>query len=555
MTHEHAYLPRLKRQLSDGEIDRRSFLRTATLLGMSASVAYAFAGLPAPAKSSEAMPKGGTLRVGLPIHAIDNPHALNWGDGANMMFSSLEYLTRTDADNITRPFLLESWEPSDDLRSWTLKLKPGIRFRKGDELVADHVIWNLKDVLDPNTGSSVLGLMKDYMLNEIETGELDSEGNPQVRSELWDASAIEKIDDHTVRLNLKQPQLAVPEHLYHYPMMILHPDDYMFNVGMDGTGAYVLTEYENGRNARLERTDGYWRGNGFAHLDAIEYIDLGDDANARVAAMASAQVDALHEITEVEARTLRQAPGLTIYSATSGATMVARMRSDKEPFSDPRVRLAFKLAADIESAMAAGALGNGTLAEHHHVCPIHPEYAELPPMNRDVERARELLAAAGYPDGLDVQITVKNAPSDEGRVAEALIESWAEAGIRCGINMVPSATYWEAWTELDFGITNWGHRPLGVMVLALAYRSGVPWNESHYSNPEFDRLLTEAEAVPDPSERSEIMAKIQKIMQDDGPIVQPYWQNIQCVFNDRVLGARMHPSKYIFPEELAVSDA
>ncbi len=555
MSRNHAYLPRLREQLGEGRIDRREFLRTATLLGMSASAAYAFAGLAYPARASQEMPKGGTLRIGLPIHAIDNPHALNWGDGANMMFSSLEYLTRTDADNITRPFLLESWEPSDDLRTWTLRIRPGIRFRKGDELVADHVIWNLKDVLNPDTGSSVLGLMKDYMITEVETDQVDDEDNPRKRSELWDANAIEKVDDHTVRLNLKQPQLAVPEHLYHYPMMILHPQDHMFSVGMDGTGAYVLTDYENGRRARLERSEGYWRGDDFAHLDAIEYIDLGDDANAKVAAMASGQVDALHEITEVEARTLRQVPDVTIYSATSAATIVARMRSDREPFSDPRVRLAFRLAADIEEAMRAGALGNATLAEHHHVCPIHPEYAELPPMTRDVARARELLAEAGHADGLQVEITVKNAPSDEGRVAEALAESWSEAGIDCRINMVPSTTYWEGWTEFDFGLTNWGHRPLGVMVLGLAYRTGVSWNESHYSNPEFDRLLAEAETVPDPEERSMVMEKIERLMQEDGPIVQPYWQNIQCVFNDRVIGARMHPSKYIFPEELAVTDA
>jgi peptide/nickel transport system substrate-binding protein len=90
------------------------------------------------------------------------------------------------------------------------------------------------------------------------------------------------------------------------------------------------------------------------------------------------------------------------------------------------------------------------------------------------------------------------------------------------------------------------------MVLGLAYRTGVPWNESSYSNPEFDRLLTEAEGILEVDKRREVMAKLEQILQSDGPIVQPLWRIVQTGFDRKVKGFRMHPTQYIFLDELAV---
>jgi peptide/nickel transport system substrate-binding protein len=90
------------------------------------------------------------------------------------------------------------------------------------------------------------------------------------------------------------------------------------------------------------------------------------------------------------------------------------------------------------------------------------------------------------------------------------------------------------------------------MVLGIAYRTGVPWNESEFANPEFDRLLTEAEGLVDVDKRREVMAKIEKIMQDDGPIVQPFWTPIFTFYDKRVKGFQMHPSFYIYGNRLAI---
>jgi peptide/nickel transport system substrate-binding protein len=91
------------------------------------------------------------------------------------------------------------------------------------------------------------------------------------------------------------------------------------------------------------------------------------------------------------------------------------------------------------------------------------------------------------------------------------------------------------------------------MTLGLAYRTGGGFNESGYSNKDFDTLLTEAEGTLDIDKRREIMGKLEAIMQDDGPIVQPLWRNVQTAYDKRVTGFRMHPSQYIFGEQFGVA--
>jgi peptide/nickel transport system substrate-binding protein len=108
---------------------------------------------------------------------------------------------------------------------------------------------------------------------------------------------------------------------------------------------------------------------------------------------------------------------------------------------------------------------------------------------------------------------------------------------------------------VPFGFTEWTHRPLGFMVLALAYRTGVPWNESGYSNKEFDDLLSKAEGTVDVKARSEILGKLETIMQEDGPIVQPLWRSVYAAYDKRVQGFKVHPTLYIFGEELAIQPA
>ena len=210
------------------------------------------------------------------------------------------------------------------------------------------------------------------------------------------------------------------------------------------------------------------------------------------------------------------------------------------------------MAIDTPRCLELAHRGLGAPGEHHHVCPVHPDYYKLPFMNRDVAASKELLAEAGFPNGIDLEIAAKKDPAWEIQAVQAMVEQWKEAGIRVKINLMPSAQFWDNWDKVPFGFTSWAHRPLGFMVLALAYRSGVPWNESHFNNARFDELLTKAEGTLDVDERREILGQIEELMQQEGPITQPLWRSLFTVYDKRVQGFRLHPTKYIFGEELAI---
>src|SRR6266404_1827528 len=554
---EHALIPILKRQLVERQIDRREFLRYATFLGMSAPAAYAFAGritgqpLVAPA-AAQNLPRGGTLRLGMRCQDLKSPHTYSWVESSNSARQVLDYLTVTGVDNVTRPSLVEKWEASPDLKTWTLKLRRNVKWHNGRQFTADDVVWNIKHVLDPKTGSSVLGLMKGFLLEEVETGDKDDKGNAKKSTRLWDANAVQKVDAYTVRLNGKTAQLAVPEQLFHYPFLIVDPaENGEFKVGSNGTGAFTLVENEVGRRQVFKaRKEPYWGGG--PYLDEIQFIDLGDDPAASVNALASKQVDGLYgaDITQLDA--LQKLAHVQMYQVTTAYTATARVQPIK-PFDDKRVRQALRFAIDSNAILQIAHKGLGQVGEHHHVSPVHLEYAKLPAFQRDVAKAKKLLADSCFTNATATEIIARPQPGWELLAVQAMVEQWKEAGIRVKINVMPSTQYWEVWTKVPFGFTTWAHRPLGVMSLALAYRTGVPWNESKYSNPEFDRLLTMAEGTIDVTARRELMAQLEKILQDDGPIVQPVWRAIFTFHDKRVQGFKVHPTLYIFGHQLAIT--
>jgi peptide/nickel transport system substrate-binding protein len=127
---------------------------------------------------------------------------------------------------------------------------------------------------------------------------------------------------------------------------------------------------------------------------------------------------------------------------------------------------------------------------------------------------------------------------------QAFKEMCAPAGITLHLNIMPGPAYWEVWNKVPFGFTPWTHRPLGVMTLELGYRSGVPWNESKYANPAFDKALDLAVATLDVQERRKHMAVVQQILQDDAVIAQPFWRSIFSATTRQVQGYLLHPTLY-----------
>ncbi len=369
--------------------------------------------------------------------------------------------------------------------------------------------------------------------------------------------ALNKVDNYTVKLKTKTAQLSIPENLFNYPTMIMHRD--FEKNGKDlsknpmGTGPYTLTEFKIGEKAVLKRIkQPYWGEKldnpyigGPIYLDEIHYYDHGTGSMAMLAAYASGQVDTIYEFDIAAQQMAKSLPNTTIHTATTTITDCLRMRVTEKPFDNKKLRRAIQTCVDVDAYSKLIFGGRADFGEHHHVAQIHPEYHKLPKPKQDIAKAKKLLAEAGYPNGIDLTIDIGNTSGPwQTQCGEIFKSQLAKAGINLKLNVMPSSKYWEIWDKTPFGMTEWTHRPLGVMVLSLGYRSGVPWNETAYSNPAFDKALDAAEAIVDPVQRSKKMAKVQKILQEDAVMAQPVWVPKFTVARNTVKNFHAHPTQY-----------
>jgi peptide/nickel transport system substrate-binding protein len=542
--------------MQSGRMDRREFVRIAALLGVSAGMAYTLAGLkpaaaadmPFPADDAAAK-MGGKIRIGMQVQKMEDPATYSWVQMSNQSRQIVEYMAMTGVDNVTRPMLAESWTAAPDLKTWTFKLRQGVLWHNGDEFTSEHVKWNFERWCDPKVASSNVGLSTfSGITEEVDKGEKDDKGNPKKTKQII-AGSIETPDKYTITLKLTKPVLSVPEDLYNYPTAILHPSFKVpFHEKPIGTGPYRLAELKVGEKCILQRvdktTDGkpftYWGGK--VYLDEIQYLHY--EAENQLAAVQSGQVDAIYEFTSDQMELAKSITTAQIIPARTAQTNVCRMQVDKKPFDNVKIRKAMQMSLDRPAIKALVYPDGGDVGEDHHVAPLHPEYFALAPIKRDIAGAKALLKEAGA-ENLEVTIDVGNTEGPwQQQMVEAMRDQMAEAGIKLNLNVMPADKYWEIWDKTAFGATSWTHRPLGTMVLSLAYRTGVPWNESHYSNKAFDAALDDAEATLDVTARKAKMEKVQKILQDDAVILQSLWRPVFTIASKKVHGFPAHPTQY-----------
>ncbi len=511
-----------------GRLARREFMALASVFGASAAGAHALLGL-TPAAAQESEPRsGGTLRVAMRVLEIADPRVYDWPEMGNVARQFCETLARWNADFTISPMLLESWEVSDDAKVYTLNVRPGVTWNNGDAFTAEDVAFNIRRWCDTEVeGNSMATAMA--TLVDPETGQL-AEG------------VLEVVDPMTVRLTLPAPDISLIPSMTDYPALIVHP-------GIDeagglaqapvGTGPFELEEFAIGLGARVRRRESGWWG-GAPLLDAVEFIDYGTDPTPVIAAFEAGEID-VNDESPASYLEILDSIDLVRREQVTPQTIVVRMNVNAPPYDDVNVRRAIQQAVDNAAVLDLAMEGLGLVGENHHVGPMHPGYAELEPPVTDPEASMAALEAAGH---AETEFEIISIEGDwQALTADAVAGQLRDAGLNVTRAVLPGGTFWNGWTTYPFSATDWGGRPLGVQSLSLAYRSGAPWNETGFSDPEFDAKLDEALGIFDDDKRRIVMADLERILRDSGVIIQPYWRNMYLHHVPAVMNYERHPSR------------
>ena len=509
-------------QYIDGRITRRDFVRRGTVVGMSIPLVSFIAAACGGGESAGTGTGGGTatgevtaggnIRVALIQPATDpNPVIVKDEGGAGLIGSTGEFLSFSNAKLELEPKLAESWSPNADGTEWTFKIRQGVKFHSGATLTANDVKATFETLVDPANSSNALSAL----------GGVLSPGN------------TEASDDATVVFRLDAPNGNFPTLVSssNYNAIIIPADLDPADWGktFDGTGPFKLEKFTPKVGASFVRNDAYWGDK--ANPDRME-LKLYDDEPPMVLAIQGGEVDFIEHFSVSGGKALLDDPSVQVIAIHTATHRELHMRTDKDPFTDKRVRQAIGLAIDRPALVDGLWEGKADLGNDSPFAPLYPSTdTSVPQRAQDLDQAKQLLSDAGMADGFTVDLnTWKGFEIPD--LAQLIKNNAEQIGVTINLKITDDATYYgdavfgkSPWLDSIMGITDYGHRPVPNVFLASVYSSKGTWNAAHFKNPQADQLIAEYIAALDLDSQRVAAKKLQELLLDETPVVIPYFYN------------------------------
>jgi len=435
------------------------------------------------------------------------------------LYDALVYIA---PDLTAQPLLAAGWQEAPDRLSWTFDLEREVLFHNGMALTSADVVYTFNRLLDPAVESPM-------------------------RLVLGFIAQVEALDEYTVRFVLSAPNEDLPL-LLGIPLTGIVPQG-MSTIDLTaqptGAGAWQLASVVSGESIRLTRNPNYWDKSFSMQFETLLYRYF-PSIPAQVEAMLAREIDLIPDVPPDSLNQLAEYPEIGVQEVPSGRYQAIVMRVEIPPFYNPQVRDALKLCLDRPAMQERVLAGRGMLANDQPISPIHPFWAELPLPPYDPQQARQLLAQAGYPDGL--QLTLITAAIEPGMVemAYAYRDMALPAGVAVEVITVPSDIYLTDYAgRAPFHVVNWGLRPSVDETLTTSYHSLSPANYSHWNNPQLDDLIVAARSEPDPALRTELYRTIQELIAQEGCTLIPCFMPVLMAAHKSLEGFSSHPTGWL----------